>query len=145
MRDALELAARAEQLGEVPVGAVAVLDGRMVGRGHNAPMSRVDPSAHAEIVALRVAARRLRNYRLNGVSLYVTIEPCAMCAAALVHARVDWLVFGAREPRAGAVASRARFLDQDYLNHRVRWREGVLAERCGEPLRRFFRDRRAAR
>ena len=145
MRRALALALRAEALGEVPVGAVAVLGGRVVGQGHNAPLSRADPSAHAEIVALRDAGRRLRNHRLNGVCVYATIEPCAMCAAALVHARVARLVFGAREPKAGAVASRARALDQGYLNHRVRWREGVLAERCAEPLRRFFRRRRAAR
>ncbi len=145
MRCALLWAQRAEALGEVPVGAVAVRAGRIVGAGHNAPLSRSDPTAHAEIVALRDAGHQLGNYRLGGVTVYVTLEPCAMCAAALVHARVECLVFGAREPRAGAVASQLALLDQTWMNHAVRWREGVLAEPAAAAMRRFFRSRRAGR
>ena len=124
MHRALELARAGEAAGEVPVGAVLVRDGEALGEGWNAPIGRCDPTAHAEIVALRAAASALSNYRLSGSTLYVTIEPCAMCAGALVHARVARVVFAAREPRAGAVASQLRLLDGDFLNHRVEWCEG---------------------
>jgi tRNA(adenine34) deaminase len=145
MRRALELAARAGAEGEVPVGAVVVLEGRIVGQGFNRPIRAQDPSAHAEIVALRSAAAQTGNYRLTGADLYVTIEPCLMCAGALIHARIARLVFGAREPRAGAVVSTLRALDLPHLNHRVEVVEGVLAEEAGELLRTFFASRRSAR
>jgi tRNA(adenine34) deaminase len=145
MRRALELAARAGAEGEVPVGAVVVLEGRIVGQGFNRPIRAQDPSAHAEIVALRSAAAQTGNYRLTGADLYVTIEPCLMCAGALIHARIARLIFGAREPRAGAVVSTLRALDLPHLNHRVEVVEGVLAEEAGELLRTFFASRRSAR
>ncbi|MGE3297487.1 MAG: tRNA adenosine(34) deaminase TadA [Porticoccaceae bacterium] len=142
MRLALALAARAAAAGEVPVAAVLVADGRMVGEGWNCPIGSHDPTAHAEINALRAAARQGSNYRLIDTTLYVTLEPCVMCVGALIHARVARLVFGAREPRAGAVVSRFRLLDADCLNHRVSWNEGVLAPECGALLVDFFRARR---
>jgi tRNA(adenine34) deaminase len=142
MRRAMELARRAAAAGEVPVGAVLVRDGEILGEGSNGPICRHDPTAHAEIVALREAAARVGNYRLPGSTLYVTIEPCTMCAGALVHARVATLVFGAREPRAGAVVSTLRVLEQSHLNHRVTVREGVLADECAGQLRAFFAARR---
>lgn len=142
MRAALELAAEAERAGEVPVGAVVVVDGRVAGRGFNSPLSQSDPTAHAEILALREAARALGNYRLPGATLYVTMEPCAMCAGALVAARVERLVFGARDLRFGAVRSKFRLADSDLLNHQVGVVEGVLAAECLEPIQRFFRERR---
>src|SRR6186713_3279074 len=119
MRRALALAAAGRAAGEVPVGAVVVLDGTVIGEGANQPIGSNDPTAHAEIVALRAAATRVGNYRLTGATLYVTIEPCTMCAGALVHARVRTLVFGAREPRAGAVVSTASAIENAALNHRV--------------------------
>jgi tRNA(adenine34) deaminase len=143
MQRALVLARRAAEGGEVPVGAVVVLDGRLVGQGYNRPIRAQDPTAHAEIVALRSAAAQLGNYRLTGATLYVTIEPCMMCAGALVHARIARLVFGAREPRAGAVVSTGRLLDQPHLNHRVEVVEGVLAGESATLLREFFASRRA--
>jgi tRNA(adenine34) deaminase len=143
MRRALELAALAGERGEVPVGAVLVRGGEVLGEGFNHVIGRSDPSAHAEILALRDAAEREGNYRLPETTLYVTLEPCTMCLGALVHARVACLVFAAREPRAGAVCSAARLLDADYYNHRVSWREGPLAEESAERLRAFFRERRA--
>jgi tRNA(adenine34) deaminase len=142
MRAALEEAARAAAMGEVPVGAVVVLDGEIVGRGCNRPIGSCDPTAHAEIVALREAGRAVGNYRLGGVTLYVTVEPCLMCAGALVHARVAALVFGAREPKAGAVVSTQRAFEHEALNHRVDVVEGVLEEECREALQAFFRERR---
>ena len=142
MRRALELARAGEAAGEVPVGAVLVRDGEAVGEGWNAPIGRCDPTAHAEIVALRAAASAASNYRLGGSTLYVTIEPCAMCAGALVHARVARLVFAAREPRAGAVASNLSLLDAEFLNHRVAWTEGVCADDAAQMMRDFFRRRR---
>lgn len=142
MAEALELARAAGRRGEVPVGAVLVHDGVVVGRGANGPIGHCDPTHHAEVAALRDAAARLANYRLPGTVMYVTIEPCTMCVGALIHARVAELVFGAREPRAGAVVSRLSLLDLPHFNHRVRWREGVLAEDCGALLREFFRARR---
>lgn len=143
MREALRLAAQAGARGEVPVGAVVVLDGVIVGRGHNRPIGAHDPTAHAEIVAVRQAAAYLGNYRLTGADLYVTIEPCAMCAGALVHARIRRLVFGAREPRAGAVVSTTDVLALPGLNHRVALAEGLLAEEAQRLMQDFFRQRRA--
>lgn len=144
MQKALALAEAAGRAGEVPVGAVLVRDGELLGEGSNAPITTADPTAHAEIRALRAAATAVGNYRLTGTTLYVTIEPCAMCAGAMVHARVKRLVFGAREPRAGSVVSRAQLLDADYTNHRVEVTEGVLAERCSQLITEFFCERRAA-
>lgn len=142
MRLALEQAQLGEQRDEVPVGAIIVRDGAVIGRGFNCPISSADPTAHAEIQALRDAARSQGNYRLPGATLYVTLEPCHMCAGALVHARIDCLVFGAREPKSGAVVSQNRLLDADYLNHRVRWQGGVEAEECSARLSAFFARRR---
>ena len=139
---ALEEADRAATAGEVPVGAVVVLDGRVVARGHNAPVADRDPTAHAEIVALRAAARELGNYRLPNVTLYSTVEPCAMCCGALVHARVARLVYGAADPKAGAVRSLFRLLEDARLNHHVAVTAGVRASECGSRLSEFFRNRR---
>lgn len=144
MTRALELADMAAARGEVPVGAVVVRDGAVIGEGYNCPVSGADPTAHAEVQALRAAARTLDNYRLSGATLYVTIEPCTMCAGALVHARITRLVYGAAEPRSGAVTSTARVLDNSALNHRVAVTSGVLAEEAARRLRQFFRERRAA-
>jgi tRNA(adenine34) deaminase len=145
MRRALALADAAAALGEVPVGAVLVRDGEVIGEGCNRPVSLCDPTAHAEIRAIRDAAQRIGNYRLSGSALYVTIEPCTMCAGALVHARVATLVYGAPEPRAGAVVSTARVLDNPTLNHRVVARGGVLAAECASRMRRFFAAKRGDR
>ncbi|GLX13822.1 tRNA-specific adenosine deaminase [Pseudomonas straminea] len=142
MREALELAAEGALRGEVPVGAVLVQDGEVIGRGFNCPISTSDPSAHAEMVAIRAAAQAIANYRLPGSTLYVTLEPCAMCAGLIVHSRVQRVVFGASEPRAGMAVSRGQFFDQAFLNHRVRVEGGVLGEECGEVLRAFFKARR---
>ena len=144
MRRALEWAHRAGADGEVPVGAVVVQNGEIIGEGANQPIGSCDPTAHAEIVALRAAARRIGNYRLTGATLYSTIEPCTMCAGALVHARIATLVFGAREPRAGAVASTASVMANAALNHRVEVVEGVLANETSALLQAFFRQRREA-
>lgn len=144
MREALAQARAAAEAGEVPVGAVVVVDGRIVGRGFNRPISAVDPTAHAEVVALREAAREVGNYRLTGATVYVTVEPCLMCAGALVHARVGGLVFGAREPKAGAVISTMRVLEGEALNHRVPVVEGVLVEECRAVMQAFFKERRDA-
>jgi tRNA(adenine34) deaminase len=142
MRQALDEARHAEAAGEVPIGAVAALDGRIVGRGFNRPISAVDPTAHAEILALREAAAALGNYRLTGLDLYVTLEPCLMCVGALVHARVRTVIFGAREPRTGALVSSTRALDVPTLNHRFEIVEGVLEEECRTLVQDFFRQRR---
>jgi len=142
MRRALELADEAEACGEVPVGAVLVRDGEMLGEGFNCPISTKDPTAHAEIVALRRAAERTGSARLDGSTLYVTMEPCAMCAGAIVTARVERLVFGTRDLRFGAVRSKFRIADSDLLNHRVQVEEGVLAADCVSRLKRFFEARR---
>ncbi len=144
MREAQREARKALAAGEVPVGAVVVLDGRVVGAGFNQPIGRADPTAHAEIVALRVAAREVGNYRLTRATLYVTVEPCMMCVGAIVHARIGTLVYGASDPKAGAVRSAMRALDHPALNHRVEVIEGVLAEECGQIMQDFFRDRRAS-
>jgi len=145
MRCALALADEAAEHDEVPVGAIVVMDDDIIGSGFNAPIGGHDPTAHAEIRALREAALRLGNYRLQGASLYVTIEPCTMCAGALVHARVGRLVFGAREPKAGVIRSRDRLLEKDHLNWHVEVIEGVLEEACRQRLTDFFARRRASR
>ncbi len=144
MGEALELAKCAASQGEVPVGAVVVdpADNALLGRGRNRVIEDNDPTAHAEIVALRDAGARRGNYRLPGATLYVTVEPCTMCAGALVHARIERLVFGAPEPKAGAVESRARVLDNPAHNHRVAVSGGVMAAECGALMRAFFEARR---
>ncbi len=143
MREALNLAGRAEQLGEVPVGAVVVREGKIIGRGHNQPVGSGDPTAHAEIVALREAARTVGNYRLPGAQIFVTLEPCLMCAGACLHARIQTLVFGARDPKTGAVRSLLEVLDDPRHNHRIEIVEGILGDDCGRKVRAFFRKRRA--
>jgi tRNA(adenine34) deaminase len=143
MEYALTLAAQGEALGEVPVGAVIVKGGVILGEGFNQPITGCDPSAHAEIVALRQAAAHLRNYRLIDSTLYVTLEPCTMCVGALVHARITRLVYGTTEPKAGAVVSKAKLLDSDYLNHQVEYSGGLLAGQCQHQLSDFFAKRRA--
>jgi tRNA(adenine34) deaminase len=142
MREALALARLAEAAGEVPVGAVVAVEGRVVGRGFNSPIARNDPTAHAEILALRDAAAVCGNYRLEDATLYATLEPCVMCAGALGAARVRRLVFGARDLRFGGVRSKFALADSDLLNHRVEVVEGVLGAACTEMLRAFFRSRR---
>jgi len=142
MRQALVLARQAAAAGEVPVGAVVVAAGEIIGRGSNSPISRSDPTAHAEILALREAARVSDNYRLENTTLYATLEPCVMCAGALVAARVKTLVFGTRDLRFGGVRSKFRVADSEILNHRVEIVEGVLAAECVEILQRFFEARR---
>lgn len=142
MREALRLARTAAAGGEVPVGAVVVMGGAIVGRGRNASIARKDPTAHAEILALREAAERVGNYRLEGATLYSTLEPCVMCAGALVTARVGTLVFGARDLRFGGVRSKFQVADSDLLNHRVAVVEGVLGSECVDLLREFFETRR---
>jgi tRNA(adenine34) deaminase len=142
IREALELAREAERGGEVPVGAVLVVGGRVLGRGRNSPISRSDPTAHAEILALREAAAATGNYRLEGATMYATLEPCVMCAGALVAARVSRLVFGARDLRFGGVRSKFRLADADVLNHRLQIVEGVLGAECAELMQRFFSSRR---
>jgi len=144
MREALQLAGQARNAGEVPVGAIVVLDGAIVGRGFNAPISRHDPSAHAEMMALRDAAQRLGNYRLPGVSLYVTLEPCAMCAGAIMHARVARVVFGAADPKTGAAGGVLDLFAETRLNHHTEVTGGVLAAECGIILSNFFAERRQA-
>lgn len=140
---AMEEARAAQAAGEVPVGAVAVIGGRIVGWGQNRVLRDVDPAAHAEIVALRQAAASLGNYRLMECELYVTLEPCAMCAGAMVHARLKRLVYGAADPKAGAAGSVLEVVNHPKLNHRMEVTAGVLAEECGQMLREFFRARRA--
>jgi tRNA(adenine34) deaminase len=142
MRAALDEARRAFDAGEVPVGAVVVRDGEIVGRGFNQPISGVDPTAHAEIVALREAAATVANYRLVGTTLYVTIEPCLMCVGAMVHARVATLVFGASEPKAGAIVSSCQAHELPSLNHRIEVVSGVLEEECRAIIQEFFQARR---
>lgn len=142
MREALQLARSAAEKGEIPVGAVVVLEGEIIGRGANAPISTGDPTAHAELVAVREAAAAAGNYRLDRASLYVTLEPCPMCAGAIVNARVERLIFGARDLRFGGVRSKFRIADSEILNHRCTVTEGVMAAECLELLRSFFAIRR---
>ncbi len=143
MSKALALAQNAAELGEVPVGAVVVLEGEIIGQGWNQPITANDPTAHAEIVALRDAAKSIENYRLVEADLYVTLEPCSMCAGAIVHGRIRRVVYGASEPKAGVVESRQVFFEQPWLNHRVQVVSGVMAKQCGETISDFFRLRRA--
>jgi len=143
MRHAMTLAARAAELGEVPVGAVLVKDGEIIGEGWNQPISGHDPTAHAEIMALRDAAQRLKNYRLIDSTLYITIEPCTMCSGAIVHARVARVVYGATEPKAGSVVSNGQLFEQPWMNHQVACEGGVLAEECSAQISAFFQMRRA--
>jgi tRNA(adenine34) deaminase len=142
MEEALRAAQRALEAGEVPVGAVAVCDGKIIGRGWNRNIGDNDPTAHAEMIALREAGATLGNHRLGHCELFATIEPCAMCAGALVHARIKRLVYGADDPKAGAVRSVMHLLDHPQLNHRVEVRSGVLAGRSAELLQTFFKSRR---
>ncbi|MBI1173636.1 MAG: tRNA adenosine(34) deaminase TadA [Sideroxydans sp.] len=143
MREALALAREAGAMGEVPVGAVVVKDGEIVGRGSNAPISRHDPSAHAEMMALRDAALHLGNYRLVGCELYVTLEPCVMCVGAMFHARIARVVYGAHDPKTGAAGSIFNLFTETRLNHHARIEGGLLAEECGKVLSDFFAMRRA--
>ena len=142
MRRALELAQKAREAGEVPIGAVLTLDGAVIGEGYNRPISNHDPTAHAEVQALRDAAQRRGNYRLPGAVLYVTLEPCAMCAGAIMHARVARVVFGAPDPKTGACGSVVNLFAEARLNHHAQVQGGVLAEECGALLRAFFASRR---
>ncbi len=142
MRQALVLAARAEAEGEVPVGALVVRDGQLLGEGWNQPVALRDPTAHAEVLAMRAAALKVGDYRLGGATLYVTLEPCPMCAAAISHARLGRLVFGAWDPRQGAAGSAFNLVAAPELNHRVDSFGGVLSEECGALLKRFFATRR---
>ena len=142
MRQALAEAARARDVGEVPVGAVVVSDGRVIGAGFNHPITASDPTAHAEIVALRAASQTLGNYRLTGATIYVTVEPCLMCVGAMIHARVATVVYGAPEPRAGALVSMTRAHEFDGLNHRLETIGGVLEDECRAVMQEFFKERR---
>jgi tRNA(adenine34) deaminase len=143
MRLALVEAERARRLGEVPVGAVIVLDGRVIGAGYNQPISANDPTAHAEIAAMRDAARAIANYRLTGSTLYVTVEPCLMCVGAMVHARIRLVVFGAAEPKSGALISTMRAHESPGLNHRLEIASGILEEECRTIIQDFFKAKRA--
>lgn len=142
MREALDEARRGAAAGEVPVGAVVVMDGAIVGRAHNAPIALADPTAHAEVLALRMAGEKRGNYRLTGATLYATVEPCPMCCGAALHARVARVVYGARDPKAGAVESLYRLLDDARLNHRVAATGGVLGDEAARVLSAFFETRR---
>ncbi|WP_226703178.1 tRNA adenosine(34) deaminase TadA [Microbulbifer elongatus] len=142
MQQALALAAKGAELGEVPVGALVVLDGEVIGEGFNQPISASDPSAHAEVKALRAAAAHQGNYRLPGATLYVTIEPCTMCFGTLIHARIARLVYGAAEPRAGVVVSQLQLAEKTFFNHKIEVEGGVLAEDAGALVRDFFKKRR---
>jgi tRNA(adenine34) deaminase len=144
MTAAIALAGNASEAGEVPVGAVVVKDGKVIGTGFNAPISQHDPSAHAEIQAMRAAALVLGNYRLAGCMLFVTLEPCAMCAGAIMHARIERLVFGAADPKTGACGSVVNLFAEERLNHHTAVEAGLLAEQCGALLTAFFRARRGA-
>ncbi len=142
MQKALELAAKAATQDEVPVGAVLVVDKEIVGEGWNQPITANDPTAHAEVVAIRDAAQKLSNYRLPGATLYVTIEPCTMCAGALIHSRIERVVYGATEPKSGVAESNGCLFDGDHLNHRIDLTGGVLAEQCSRIISDFFRRHR---
>jgi tRNA(adenine34) deaminase len=142
MNVALDEARKAQESGEVPVGAVIVLEGRIIGAGFNQPIAAHDPTAHAEVVALRDAARRVGNYRLTGATLYVTVEPCMMCVGAMVHARIDTVVYGAAEPKAGALVSAQPAHEAPGLNHRLKVRGGVCEDECRAVMQTFFKERR---
>lgn len=145
MREAISLARGAECLGEVPVGAVVVLNGEIIGRGFNSPIGESDPTAHAEIAALRDAARRMSNYRLPGCELFVTLEPCAMCAGAIIHSRIARVIYGARDPKTGVHGSVVDLFGVERLNHHATVEGGILADECSRLLSDFFAARRAAR
>jgi len=142
MKEAIAEARRAGAEGEVPIGAVVLLNGKIVGRGHNSPIQLHDPTAHAEIVALRQASHNTINYRIPGSILLVTIEPCLMCVGAMIHARVEEVVYGAADPKAGAIRSCYQLADQNQLNHRIRVTAGILETECGEIMKEFFQLRR---
>ncbi len=143
MARALELAERGKAIDEVPVGAVLVSEDQLVGAGWNQPISACDPTAHAEIIALRQAAEKLKNYRLPGTCLYVTLEPCTMCVGALIHARIERLVYGTTEPKAGVIESQGRMLESEFYNHQISCQGGIMAAECQHQLSEFFRQRRA--
>lgn len=143
MSKALELARKAGADGEVPVGAIVVMDGAIIGRGSNSPITSCDPSCHAEVVAIRDAAKNYRNYRLPGASLFVTIEPCTMCVGTIIHARISRVVFGATEPKAGMLSSNSSLLDKPVFNHAFEWQSGVMEAECSELMSSFFAERRA--
>ena len=143
MKRALELAQQAADRGEVPVGAVVVRNGEIIGQGHNQPIASHDPTAHAEIMAMRDASKNLSNYRLTGCDIYVTIEPCTMCVGAMVHARIRQIFFGALEPRAGALTSQLQLMEDGHFNHSILWEGGILADQCATVLRDFFRQKRS--
>ena len=145
MTRALELAKYAAEHGEVPVGAVIVHEGMIIAEGYNQPISSCDPTAHAEVVAMRRACATLNNYRLTGCELYVTIEPCTMCVGAMVHARIKRIVFGALEPRAGALQSQFQLMENSPYNHSIIWDGGVLADQCGAVMANFFRQKRTVK
>ncbi|NKI16934.1 tRNA adenosine(34) deaminase TadA [Spongiibacter sp. KMU-166] len=142
---ALEQARQADNADEVPVGAVIVRDGAILGQGFNQPISAADPTAHAEVVALRAAAQAVNNYRLPGAVLYVTLEPCAMCAGAIIHSRIERVVFAASEPKAGAVCSHLRLFEQPQMNHHVSWQQGVMETESADLIQGFFARRRQQR
>lgn len=142
MKRALDQAQKAFDIGEVPVGAVLTLDGEIIAESHNKPISTSDPSSHAEINVIREAAKFLKNYRLQNTTLYVTLEPCMMCCGALIHARIENLVFSATDSKSGAVVSRANLLDSDFINHKVNYSQGTLAKESSDLLKRFFSQRR---
>lgn len=145
MRQALSLAARAADIGEVPVGALVVLQGKVIGEGFNQPITAHDPCAHAEIMALRAAAKCVGNYRLPEAELYVTLEPCMMCAGAIIHARIARVIYGASEPKAGALESRLHSFSLEHINHRPAVTSGVMAVECGQQLTEFFKARRESK
>jgi len=142
MERALTLAQKALAYGEVPVGSIIVLDDQMISEGYNCPISTHDCSAHAEMISLRLASKKIENYRLINSIVYVTLEPCLMCVGAMIHARVSRLVFGAYDPKAGAVSSQINSLEFPWLNHKIKYTGGVLAEECGDILKQFFKERR---
>jgi tRNA(adenine34) deaminase len=142
MLKAIELAKQAEQAGEVPVGAILVQNNKVIGQGYNQPIQSHDPSAHAEIQALRDAGQQAGNYRFPGATLYVTLEPCTMCAGSIIHARIQQLIFGASDPRTGAITSVDTLLDKPHHNHKVSYQGGVLAEECAQLLQEFFKAKR---
>ncbi|AWX99427.1 tRNA-specific adenosine deaminase [Marinomonas primoryensis] len=142
MERALELATKAASENEIPVGAIIVLNDEIIGEGYNAPISLCDPTAHAEIQAIRMACQKMKNYRLPGATLYVTLEPCSMCAGAMIHARIDRVVYAAMEPKSGVVESQGRFFEAPFLNHKVNVESGVLAEKASTQLTQFFQYRR---
>ncbi len=142
MQYALDLAERAKENNEVPVGAIVVLNNEIIGKGFNSPINLNDPTGHAEIIAIRDAAKHMANYRLPGTTLYVTLEPCSMCLGAIIHSRIECLVFGAFEPRAGAVVSGFNLLDEKQYNHNVKVVQGILQEPCSEIISTFFKQKR---